>query len=291
MGDKQNGAHTADGSTGGGDNTDAGTFSSSQQIHLKGGTAKEMDSKFSHRFTYRMDYPEMGLCVIVNNKNFHPSTRMGMRNGTDVDALKLKNTFKSLGYTVQIYNDLKCHDIFELLKKVAEDDHSKRSSFICALLSHGEEGYFFGVDDSMPIKQLTSLFRGDRCKSLAGKPKLFFIQACRGTELDSGVETDSGSGSQEETHKIPVEADFLYAYSTVPGYYSWRNTVNGSWFIQSLCDMLKSHHKQLELIQILTCVNHMVALEFESCSNQIDFHAKKQIPCVMSMLTKALYFP
>ncbi|PIO25030.1 hypothetical protein AB205_0083760 [Aquarana catesbeiana] len=118
-----------------------------------------------------------------------------------------------------------------------------------------------------------------------------FLKACRGTELDSGVETDSGSGSEEEAHRIPVEADFLYAYSTVPGYYSWRNTVNGSWFIQSLCEMLKLHRRQLELIQILTCVNHMVALEFESCSTQIDFHAKKQIPCVVSMLTKAFYFP
>lgn len=41
-------------------------------------------------------------------------------------------------------------------------------------------------------------------------------QACRGTELDSGIEADSAS---EETvcQKIPVEADFLYAYSTAPG--------------------------------------------------------------------------
>ncbi|CAI9543544.1 unnamed protein product [Staurois parvus] len=285
MADNQNGIHA------GGDNTDAGTYSSNQQIHLKGGTTKEIESKFNHLFRYRTDYPEMGVCVIVNNKNFHPSTRMGMRNGTDLDAQKLQGTFKSLGYKVLVYNDLKCSDIYELLKKAAEDDHSKRSSFVCALLSHGEDSLLYGVDDAMPVKRLTSLFRGDRCKTLVGKPKLFFIQACRGTELDSGVETDSGGGSQEETHRIPVEADFLYAYSTVPGYYSWRNTVNGSWFIQSLCEMLKLHHRQLELIQILTCVNHMVALEFESCSTQMDFHAKKQIPCVVSMLTKAFYFP
>ncbi|XP_072254099.1 caspase-3-like [Pyxicephalus adspersus] len=219
MADNQNGAHT------GVDSTDAGTYSSSQQIFLKGGTAKEMESKFKHCFSYKMDYPEMGLCIIVNNKNFHPNTRMGMRNGTDLDALKLQHTFKSLGYKVQVCNDLRCSEIFELLRKVSEDDHSKRSSFVCALLSHGEDGLLYGVDDSMPIKRLTSLFRGDRCKTLVGKPKLFFIQACRGTELDSGVETDSGSESQEETHRIPVEADFLYAYSTVPGYYSWRNTI------------------------------------------------------------------
>ena len=28
---------------------------------------------------------------------------------------------------------------------------------------------------------------------------------------------------------LPTEADFLYAYSTVPGYYSWRNYTKGSW--------------------------------------------------------------
>ncbi|XP_063776787.1 caspase-3 isoform X2 [Pseudophryne corroboree] len=262
------------------------------RIHLKGGMTKELESKLAHKFSYKMDYPEIGLCVIVNNKNFHPSTRMGMRNGTDVDASRLQITFKSFGYKVQIYNDLRCADIFGLLKKVSQEDHSNRSSFVCALLSHGEDGLLYGVDDSLPIKRLTTLFRGDRCKTLVGKPKLFFIQACRGTELDPGVETDSGSdSSHEETYKIPVEADFLYAYSTVPGFYSWRNTINGSWFIQSLCEMLKLHSRHLELVQILTCVNHMVALEFESCSNQIDFNAKKQIPCVVSMLTKALYFP
>ncbi|CAN2388675.1 Belongs to the peptidase C14A family [Pristimantis euphronides] len=284
MADTQNGAHTKD-------NIDAGSHVSSHHVNLKGGTVKDQSSKFSHLSSYKMDYPEMGLCVIINNKNFHPSTRMGMRNGTDLDASRLYNTFKSLGYKVEVHNDQKCADIFWRLKKVSEDDHSKRCSFVCILLSHGEDGLLYGVDDSLPINRLTSLFRGDRCKTLVGKPKLFFIQACRGTALDPGVETDSGNESSENTCRIPVEADFLYAYSTVPGYYSWRNTVNGSWFIQSLCEMLKLHSKSLELVQILTCVNHMVALEFESGSNQIEFHEKKQIPCVVSMLTKALHFP
>lgn len=42
------------------------------------------------------------------------------------------------------------------------------------------------------------------------------VQACRGTDLDPGIETDSVCDS-ESTHRIPVEADFLYAYSTAPG--------------------------------------------------------------------------
>ena len=49
-----------------------------------------------------------------------------------------------------------------------------------------------------------------------------------------GVEPDSGSmevdGPPESNDiSLPTEADFLYAYSTVPGYYSWRNSARGSW--------------------------------------------------------------
>lgn len=58
----------------------------------------------------------------------------------------------------------------------SKEDHSDSASFVCVLLSHGDEGVFFGTDGSVDLKFLTSLFRGDRCKSLVGKPKLFFIQ-------------------------------------------------------------------------------------------------------------------
>ncbi|XP_053315404.1 caspase-3 [Spea bombifrons] len=286
MTDSQNGTQTGD------DSADTRSLFSSPRIFPGTNDSKELEknSKLAHLFKYRMDYPEMGHCIIINNKNFHPSTRMGTRSGTDTDARKLYETFKCFGYQVKVLNDQKCSDIFGLLKKVSEEDHSKRSSFVCVLLSHGEDGLIYGVDDCLPIKNITNLFRGDRCKTLVGKPKIFFIQACRGTDLDPGVETDSGSEPSGEPTRIPVEADFLYAYSTVPGYYSWRNTSNGSWFVQSLCEMLKLHSSRLDLLQILTCVNHMVAVEFESCSSSAEFHGKKQIPCVVSMLTKSLYF-
>ena len=59
---------------------------------------------------------------------------------------------------------------------VSQEDHSDSSCFACILLSHGEEGMIYGTDGAMPIKTMTSMFRGDMCKSLVGKPKLFFIQ-------------------------------------------------------------------------------------------------------------------
>lgn len=59
---------------------------------------------------------------------------------------------------------------------VSKEDHSQSASFVCVLLSHGDEGVLYGTDSAVDLKELTGLFRGDRCRSLVGKPKLFFIQ-------------------------------------------------------------------------------------------------------------------
>ncbi|KAL4676578.1 hypothetical protein H8959_010723 [Pygathrix nigripes] len=159
--------------------------------------SKSVDSGISLDDSYKMDYPEM-----------------------DVDAANLRETFINLKYEVRNKNDLTREEIVELMRNVSKEDHSKRSSFVCVLLSHGEEGIIFGTNGPVDLKKITSFFRGDCCRSLTGKPKLFIIQACCGTELNCGIETDSGVEDDMACHKIPVEADFLYAYSTVPGYYS-----------------------------------------------------------------------
>ncbi|XP_006002867.1 caspase-7 isoform X3 [Latimeria chalumnae] len=247
-------------------------------------------------FQYNMEYKRVGRCVIINNKNFDEKTGMNARTGTDRDAGELLQCFRTLGFDVEVHNDRTCEQMEAILKKAAQENHCECACFACILLSHGEEGLIYGKDKAMPIKTLTSLFRGDMCKSLIGKPKLFFIQACRGSEFDEGIQTDSGPANDTlETdanprHKIPVEADFLFAYSTVPGYYSWRNPGRGSWFVQALCNVLKDYGKELEIMQILTRVNYLVATNFESWSEDPRFSEKKQIPCVVSMLTKELYF-
>ncbi|XP_042349268.1 caspase-3b [Plectropomus leopardus] len=245
----------------------------------------------SDPYRYRMDYPFLGKCLIINNKNFHSSTRMNTRNGTDVDAACAMQTFSKLGYKVQVANDQTVDQMKRLLLSASKEDHSECASFVCVLLSHGEEGMIYGTDGFEKFEELTKYFKGDRCRSLVGKPKLFFVQACRGSELDDGccIETDSVDAQTSE--RIPVEADFLYAYSTAPGYYSWRNTYNGSWFMQALCEMLQRFSGELELMQIMTRVNRKVALSFESSSNLPGFSGKKQIPCIVSMLTKDFYFP
>lgn len=81
-------------------------------------------------------------------------------------------------------------------------------------------GILYAKDTPYKPDILWSSFTADKCPTLAGKPKLFFIQACQGDKLDPGVTLTSRTetdGRAAHSYKIPSQADFLIAYSTIPG--------------------------------------------------------------------------
>ncbi len=86
---------------------------------------------------------------------------------------------------------------------------------------------------------------------------------------------------------IHIEVFYTFIFT---GYYSWRDRVKGSWFVQALCRVLDELGESKEIMYILTRVNHWVAYEFESRTKKAHMNKMKQIPCIMSMLTKDLYF-
>ncbi|XP_072296082.1 caspase-3-like [Eucyclogobius newberryi] len=271
------------------DSVDAGKITMGSPSSSMMASSSALNSE--DQFVYKMDHAHVGHCLIINNETF--TSGMAERKGTDLDAEALEKTFGDLGYEVTVHKDLTKKQMKEVLEKKSDEDHSKCASLVCVFLSHGNGEEIHGTDKPVRLENLTEYFKGDKCKSLLEKPKLFFIQACRGTNFDVGVGkdlVDSDPISQPTRLKIPVEADFLYAYATPPGHYAWRNHVNGSWFIQSLCEILPKH-KDLELMQILTRVNRKVALDFESSNTNPRFNGKKAVPCITSMLTKDFYFP
>jgi caspase-like apoptosis-related cysteine protease len=46
-------------------------------------------------------------------------------------------------------------------------------------MSHGEAGYLYARDTMYQPQELWLRFTGDRCPTMVGKPKLFFIQVSR----------------------------------------------------------------------------------------------------------------
>lgn len=97
---------------------------------------------------------------------------------------------------------------------------------------------------------------------MRGKPKLFLFQACQGEEEDMGVaalgdQTDARSiGLQGSSGflKDPVWEDMVIAFATIPGFVSWRNTVKGSWFIETLCIVFMEHSYDTSLRDMLDLV-------------------------------------
>ncbi|KAK7113262.1 hypothetical protein V1264_012576 [Littorina saxatilis] len=244
---------------------------------------------------YDFNHNERGRAIIFNNKKFDSSTNMGERTGTDKDAETLYMILTEMGFDVVVKHDCTMKEMEVSMNKMAREDHSDEDCFACAILSHGEEGYVYGKDGPIQVDRLVAPFKGHRCRTLAGKPKIFFIQACRGTQLDDGVEvTDSkGMGPEDmevEIRRIPTEADFLMAYSVVPGYFAWRNSTRGSWFVQALGEVFRENWKRMDLLSMMTRVSRKVAYDFESNASKEFMNRKKQIPCVTSMLTKDVYF-
>ena len=131
---------------------------------------------------YQMKSNPQGIGVIINNKTF--SGRLadyGPRTGTDIDAAALQKLFTHLGFYTNRYNDLTASQMRQTLKTVSDIDHTMFDCLLVAILTHGDDGKLYGTDsESIPVEDLTKLFYNNQCPSLVGKPKIFFLQACRG---------------------------------------------------------------------------------------------------------------
>lgn len=241
---------------------------------------------------YNMRHPRRGKCVIFNNRTFDFHTKLSERRGTDLDAENLRLRFEALGFDTVVHQNLKAKQMLYELDRLGKENHGGSDCFVCCILSHGDRDVVFGTDGKFPVESVLEPFRGDVCPSLVGKPKLFFIQACRGDRLDDGVPVVVDTAdAPTQVCRIPTHADFLVFYSTVPGFYSWRNTTQGSWFVQSLCKVLQQRAHNTDLLTMLTVVCRQVALYYESSvPGDSVMDRKKQVPSIVSTLTRLVCF-
>lgn len=258
---------------------------------------------------YPMTRKPRGICLIINNEKFYKdpsdsaSRKMPDREGTQKDAKLLQDLFsEKLKFQTMTHHDLTANEIKDkLLAAARKVDHSSYDCFVCCILSHGILGSIYGVDGrTVEIKDLTNFFKGASCKSLQGKPKIFFIQACQGKDKQIGypVATDDGLGPMSvpqqdglEAEELPVEtipneADFLIGYATVPGYVSFRSKSQGSWYINTLVKMLHKYGSRYDLLSIMIKVNEEVSRAIAAMNDG----SYKQSPMPMATLRKRIFF-
>ncbi|XP_049568274.1 caspase-10 isoform X2 [Orcinus orca] len=261
-------------------------------VEMLGASVDTLTSETSTKETavYRMDRKHRGYCVVVNNHSF---TSLSKRPGTNKDAECLRRVFQWLGFSVHIYVNVTKGDLEEVLQYFqTHPGHADGDCFVFCVLTHGKFGAVYSSDGNLiPIRQIMSHFTAQQCPALAHKPKLFFIQACQGEEIQPSVSIEADAVNPEHVppslqDSVPVEADFLLGLATVPGYVSFRHVEEGSWYIQSLYNHLKDLVPRREdILSILTAVN-------DDVSRQADRHGtKKQMPQPAFTLRKKVVFP
>lgn len=182
--------------------------------------------------------------------------------------------FYSFHFDVRLRFDLSAAKMKKLLLKTAENQSESSDCLVVIIMSHGECGKIEGVDgESIDLMEdVYSRFNNAKCPALQGKPKVFFIQACRGHDYDNGIpavvrraDADStvkeslGTSStcqvsEKPDKRLPSFSDMFIANATIPGHVALRHPEEGSWFICSVYEVFRRHASTMHLQDMMNLV-------------------------------------
>lgn len=191
-----------------------------------------------------------GMCLIINNARF--SEERFDRPEAVYDERALVNLFEELSFEVHVKRDLKFDEMRKVATEFSKMDHSEADAFVMIIMSRGDSpDMVYGAHlGKVRVEDLTSMFTAAKCQTLKEKPKIFFIQTCRGCQEERAppencIDTmkDAPLSVSSFVSKLvidsalpkstcPREADFLVALGTSAGCVALRNDKHGSLFIQ-----------------------------------------------------------
>ncbi|KAK3104803.1 hypothetical protein FSP39_010374 [Pinctada imbricata] len=100
----------------------------------------------------------------------------------------------------------------DIVEEIYKPDHKDAECFILVIMTHGCREGVYGVDgEVLSIDKVKDLMNGNNFLVMAGKPKLVFIQACRGEQYDEGVTMtqDATAEIQRSTQGIRLGSTLL----------------------------------------------------------------------------------
>lgn len=252
---------------------------------------------------YRMNHKHRGLVLYFYQKDY---SLQGMCSRTaDGDVERLSELFNSFGYIVKIEVDKTETEVREILKSTANQDFSEQDSLIVIFSGHGVAGKLFLKEGFIYTNEIWDPFTTLNVKTLIGKPKIFFISACRGHLHDKGsvgefrlpgdsvecvnqsdVVTNFETASKGPL-TIPTKADILAVFSSAMDYVSIVDIAQrGTFFLIALYNELNRLEKEESIMDIIYRLNENLGKRITK-----DLKAEKQMSFVLSSLTKEFYFP
>ena len=182
-----------------------------------------------------------GKAIVIVNDKFNPNPRepdlnLRPRRGATRDIYLFQHTFEQLGYAVESHPNLTSVQMHQVLVKAAAENHDAHDSFVCCISTHGDDEKIYG-SDSVGVKRVELVQAVKQSDTLHGKPKMFFLQACR-TKPSSTPTAENCTDYQPNAPE--QDADIFIANATTPNYPSYRDPSTGSWFVSTLHRVLTS---------------------------------------------------
>ncbi|ALC42138.1 dream [Drosophila busckii] len=209
------------------------------------------------------------LVYIFNHEKFDNQNEF--RDGSANDVKSLKSSFQALRCSVQIIPNATLSVVKSTVRQLEVKNFAEYSALVLVILSHGQRYDTIAAKDGEYRLDDDLIFPIVRNRTLLDKPKILFVQACKGSREMGQFKTDAA-----QPHGSPSE--ILKCYSTYEGYVSYRLD-DGTPFIQTLCEALKNKPRT-DIETIMTDVRRTV--------KQIT--KDSQIPSVTSTLTQKYTF-
>lgn len=199
-----------------------------------------------------------GLCIIIDNFNYRGS---GLRrDGSEKDGREMVRLFTSCDFECLLGTHMIASEMKLFLSVAAQSAHERTDCLVVVLMSHGTTEMIHAADN-VPLHlddDICALFNNENCPGLQGKPKLFFIQACRGGKEDNATGTTAYESADDmamaaeapqtlRRERTATWSDMYTAYAMIPGYKASMNRMIGSWFLSALYRVFTEHTGTMHL--------------------------------------------
>ena len=228
---------------------------------------------------------KVGRGIIIVNEKFDIQID---RQGADKDREYFREIYDKLKIDYEnndFYNIDSSAIDYNINTFIKHPDTVKSSAIFIAISSHGgKDGVINGTKGTINLGNIFAYFY--QYKPLLSIPKVFLIQACRGSETQMAQEDGPSSSpySKESSNYATSTSDTLIVYATGDGYTAWRDPQKGSWFVKDLRDCINdTQHDGRHLAELLTiCTNRVISTHCKGAT---------ETPSFQSTLRRFLLFP
>ncbi|CAG2225971.1 CASP7 [Mytilus edulis] len=245
------------------------------------------------------------------------------RRFAEHDETNMKHLFKSLNFDVIVLKNKETDRLSQDLQEIKSQIDENCDCLACVISSHGSEYPVMSssntspqlrhhevstADVRIPTDTILQFFDDDHCPNLQGKPRMFFIQACRSTpnsceenRVDKGFLINSVQEQVDMKDKvidtqvveffdISCYEDYLVMFTCSSGKLGWSNK-SGGWLMQCLHsvfnELLDTNYD--DFLQILTRVCWKMARDLETHTDSKVNDRTKSAAVIYHMLTKEIH--